>query len=108
MHLAELCVDLLHQNEEHHAEVNKSFSKAGSLYCRTVFGRLSFIIGSLSNDNGNVNENGKKKKGNRFRLPKQQLCSCVTLFVHFFAVPARLRRRENAHANSFFVESVKK
>ena len=62
MHLAELCVDLLHQNEEHHAEVNKSFSKAGSFYCRTVFGRLSFIIGSLSNDNGNVNENGKKKK----------------------------------------------
>ena len=28
MHLAELCIDLLHQNEEHHAEVNKSFSKA--------------------------------------------------------------------------------
>ena len=60
MHLAELCIDLLHQNEEHHAEVNKSFSKASSLHCWTVFGTPSIIIGSFSNDDGDVKENGKK------------------------------------------------
>ena len=32
MHLAELCIDLLHQNEEHHAEVNKSLARL-SIHC---------------------------------------------------------------------------
>ena len=34
----------------------------------------------------------ERKKSNRFRSAKQQLCTCITLFVHFFAVTARLRR----------------
>ena len=40
-------------------------------------------LGSLSNDNGDVNENGKKR--NRFRSAKQQLCTCITLFCTFLS-----------------------
>ena len=63
MHLAELCIDLLHQNEEHHAEVNESFIKASSLHYWTVFGTPSIIIGSFSNDDGDVKDNGQKVIG---------------------------------------------
>ena len=45
---------------------------------------------SLSNEDGDGNENGKKSNG--LGLAKQQLCTCTTLFVHFLAVTARLRR----------------
>ena len=39
----------------------------------------------------------ERKKRNRFRFTKQQLCRCITLFcTFFFAVIARLRR-ENAY-----------
>ena len=49
------------------------------------------VIESSSNDDGDGIENGKKI--NRFRLAaKQQLCTCITLFVHSLAVTARLRR----------------
>ena len=34
----------------------------------------------------------ERKKSNRFRSAKQQLRTCITLFVHFFAVTSRLRR----------------
>ena len=35
----------------------------------------------------------ERQKSNWFRLAKQQLCTCITLFgIHFFAVVARLRR----------------
>ena len=41
------------------------------------------LIGNLSNDDGDVNENVKKAL-NMFRLLKQQLCRCiVTLFCTF-------------------------
>ena len=36
-------------------------------------------LGTLSNDDGDGNENGKKN--NRFRLAKQQLCTNITLFL---------------------------
>ena len=53
---------------------------------------LSGTLESLNNDDGDVNENGKKAIGldwqkNNFELPN--------FFVHFFAVIARLQR-ENA------------
>ena len=38
------------------------------------------IIGSLSNDDGDGNENGKKS--NRFRLAKQQLLQVHHAFLH--------------------------
>ena len=34
----------------------------------------------------------ERQKSNRFRLAEQQLCTCITFFVHFFAVFARLQR----------------
>ena len=37
----------------------------------------------------------ERQKRDRFTLAKQQLCTCITFFVHFSAVTARLRR-ENA------------
>ena len=39
------------------------------------------LIGSLSNNDGDGHENGKKSS--RFRLTKQQLCTCITLFCTF-------------------------
>ena len=39
------------------------------------------LIGTLRNVDANVNEIGKKS--NRFRLAKQQLCTCITLFCSF-------------------------
>ena len=39
--------------------------------------------GSLGNNEGNGNENGKKS--NKFILAKQQLCTCITLFCTFFS-----------------------
>ena len=40
------------------------------------------ILGSSSNDEGDGNENGKKKN-KRFRLAKQQPCTSITLFCAF-------------------------
>ena len=40
------------------------------------------LIGSLSNDDADSNENGKKAV--LFRLAKQQLCTCITLFLYIF------------------------
>ena len=69
--------------------------------------RLKSTKGSLSNDDGDVNENSKKS--NRFRLAKQQLCTCITLFVLFFAVVALLRnlplRLEYLHVRWFNEQS---
>ena len=42
---------------------------------------FSYSIGSLSNDDGDSNE--QTAKSNRFlRLAKQQLCTCITLFLY--------------------------
>ena len=49
-----------------------------------------WIIGSLSNDEGDGNENGKKAKGLDWQNNNFARASC--LFVHFFAVAARLQR----------------
>ena len=38
-------------------------------------------LGNLSNEDGDGNEN--ENKTNRFRLAKQQLCTCITLFCTF-------------------------
>ena len=38
---------------------------------------MSDLMESLTNDNGDGNENGKK--ANWFRLEKQQLCTCIML-----------------------------
>ena len=48
------------------------------------------MLGSLSNDDGDVNENGKKAIG----LDKQNnnFARASRFFVHFFAVSERLRR----------------
>ena len=50
-------------------------------------------IGSLSNDDGDVNENGKKAIGLDWQ--NNNFARASRFFVHFFAVTARLRR-ENA------------
>ena len=59
-------------------------------------------LGSLSSDDFDGNENGRQKR-NRFRLAKQQLFTCITLFLHFFVVVGQLQR-ENEWLNSRFVE----
>ena len=50
------------------------------------------ILESLSNEDVDGKENGKKAV--LFRLAKQQLCTCMhhPFFVHFFAFIARLQR----------------
>ena len=47
-------------------------------------------IGSLSNDDGDVNENGKKPIGLDKQNNNSARASCFV--VHFFAVTARLQR----------------
>ena len=42
------------------------------------------ILGSLSNEDADGNENGKKAM--LFRLAKQQLCTCITLFCTFLCL----------------------
>ena len=48
------------------------------------------ILGSLSNDDGNVKENGKKVIGLDWQ--NNNFARASHLFVHFFVVTARLRR----------------
>ena len=52
----------------------------GICFLQMSVSRIGEKLGSLSNDDGDVNENGKKK---RFRLTKQQLCKFITLFCTF-------------------------
>ena len=47
----------------------------------------------------------KRVKSNRLRLAKQQLCTCITLYLHFFAVTARLRCK-NAQFHVFNITSI--
>ena len=54
-------------------------------------GNCGEIIGSLSNDDDDVNENGKNTIG--LDWPKNNnFARASSFFVHFFAVVARLRR----------------
>ena len=48
------------------------------------------ILGSLSNDDGDVKENGKKAIASDWQ--NNSFARASHLFVHFFAVAARLRR----------------
>ena len=52
-----------------------------SIVFETNVVRRRVVIGNSSNDDGDGIENGKKI--NRFRLAKQQLCTCITLFCTF-------------------------
>ena len=52
--------------------------------CRPV------LLGSLSNDDGDGNENGKKAMGLDWQ--NNNFASASRFFVHFLAVVARLRR----------------
>ena len=49
-----------------------------------VRGTVDATLASLSNDDGDGNENGKKKS-NWFILTKQRLCTCITLFCTFLS-----------------------
>ena len=60
--------------------------------------RPLMTLESLSNQDGDGNENGKS--GDRFSLTKQQLCTSVT--VHFFAV-VKLRETSREHKTTSFV-----
>ena len=53
-------------------------------------GNCGEIIGSLSNDDDDVNENGKKAIGLDWQ--NNNFARASRFFVHFFAVVARLRR----------------
>ena len=55
---------------------------------------MKIIIGSLSNDDGDGNENVKKVMG--FIEQNNKFARASHFFVHFFVVTARLRR-ENAY-----------
>ena len=44
----------------------------------------------------------ERQKGNRVRLAKQQLCTFITLFVHFVAVVARLQCEREYKTTTFF------
>ena len=50
----------------------------------------SYILGSLSNDDGDVNENGKRAIGSDWQ--NNSFARAPRFFVYFFTVVARLRR----------------
>ena len=64
------------------------------LFCNGFSGELfkfeANIIGSLSNDDGDGNENGKKAIG--FDWQNNNFARASRFFVHFLAVAARLQR----------------
>ena len=55
--------------------------------------RFATHIGSLSNDDGDVNENGKKLIG--FDWQNNNFARASRFFVQFFAVTVRLQRENN-------------
>ena len=89
---------LAHSHTRRWFEKNEKKKKTKSVY------RLcNDTIGSLSNDDGDGNKNGEKSYW--FKLEKQQLCTCITLFCTFLC-----RRRTNTRWKcliSSFVEDVK-
>ena len=64
-------------------------------YTKPILGcvRFGFVLGSLSNDDGDGPTAARTEKKKRFRLAKQQLCTCITLFCTFLAGTATLRRQ---------------
>ena len=54
---------------------------------------LRSLVGSLSNDDGDVNESGKKAIG--FDWPNNNFARVSRFFVPFFTVTARLQRENN-------------
>ena len=86
------------------------FLPNSSLFRRNRIGQIKTIfsyvcdvvhIGSLSNDVGDLEENGKKQ---RFRLAKQQLRSCITLFCTFLC--RQCMTTTSKYLISRFVEDV--
>ena len=53
--------------------------------------KSSVAVASLSNDDGDVNEKGKKAKG--FDWPNNNFARASRFFVDFFAVTTRQRRK---------------
>ena len=76
-----------------HQDLEKDFS---SFFL--ALSRWRERVGNLSNDDGNVNEKGKKS--NRFRLAKQQPCTWITLLCTFFVVRKRQISRLVEDGNS--------
>ena len=66
---------LAHSHTRRWFEKNEKKKKTKSV-CRLC----NDTLGSLSNDDGEGNKNGEKSYW--FRLEKQQLCTCITLFLH--------------------------
>ena len=86
------------------AKTCKNYECMRQVKCNHLGPYLLLILWSFSNVDGDVKENGQKN--NRSRLAKQQLCTCITLSVHFFTVTPRQRRetegREHKSTTFFF------
>ena len=86
------------------AKTCKNYECMRQVRCNYLGPYLQLILWSLSNVDGDGTEKGQKN--NRSRLAKQQLCTCITLSVHFFTVTARLQResegREHKTTTFFF------
>ena len=54
--------------------------------------RPTVTVKSLSNDNRDVNKNGKKRS--RFNKQNNNFARASCFFVHFFTVAARLQRKK--------------
>lgn len=73
--------------------------------CLSVQSFHLFIRPSLCPSNPSVHQlsgwQRERQKINTLKLAKQQFCTCIALFVHFFAVGARLQR-ETSIFHAFF------
>ena len=76
-----------------HLHVNRAFGLVNTPYILIQFtyvGSLSFVIGSLSTDDGDGN--GNVRKSNIGLISKKNFARASHFFVHFFAVTLPLPR----------------
>ena len=69
---------------------NGHLSKTCSFFLADPSPYYSYILGSLSNDDGDVNENGKRAIGSDWQ--NNNFARASRFFVYFFTVVAGLRR----------------
>ena len=70
-------------------------------FVHSVFLSVQFVCPSNPSVHQLSGWQRERQKINTLKLAKQQFCTCIALFVHFFAVGARLQR-ETAIFHAFF------
>ena len=87
---------IIGSNEAFSFSIKNSLQKIMKLLFKLGVWKEQHGSNILDHNNGELKQQRRRRqrerqKSNRFTLAKQQLCTCITLFVHFLAVVASLR-----------------